>query len=145
MSASVTPASFSARSIVGTMASRWARLATSGTTPPNRACSSTLDASASARSMCPRTTPTPVSSHEVSIPSTSGSVIVSHHHQGVGVARLVVPAAEADCLEVVGTVQLLRRSIVDRDFEQHLAYATPCRLGQQRLQQRAPDAAALGV
>ena len=40
--AAATPASRQARSIVGTIASRWARLATSGTTPPNRACSSTL-------------------------------------------------------------------------------------------------------
>ena len=45
-----TPASRQARSIVGTIASRWARLATSGTTPPNRACSSTLLATASTSS-----------------------------------------------------------------------------------------------
>jgi hypothetical protein len=45
------PASAHARSIVGTIASRWARLATSGTTPPNRACSSTLLATASASSV----------------------------------------------------------------------------------------------
>ena len=43
-----TPAISSARSKVGTMASRWARLATSGTTPPNLACWSTLEAIASA-------------------------------------------------------------------------------------------------
>ena len=67
------PAVSQARSIVGTIASRWARLATSGTTPPNRACSSTLLATASASSVWPRTIPTPVSSHEVSMPSTSGS------------------------------------------------------------------------
>ncbi len=59
--------------MVGTIASRWARLATSGTTPPKRACSSTLLATASASNVCPRTMPTPVSSQEVSIPSTSGS------------------------------------------------------------------------
>src|SRR5690349_9777595 len=57
------------------MASRCARLATSGTTPPNRACSSTLDATESASSSRPRTSPAPVSSHEVSIPSTSGAVM----------------------------------------------------------------------
>ena len=56
----------------GTMASRWARLATSGTTPPNRACSSTELATASASSSRPRTRPTPVSSQDVSIPSTKG-------------------------------------------------------------------------
>src|SRR5690606_20141765 len=57
------------------MASRWARLATSGTTPPNRACSSTLLAIASKRRVPPRTRPTPVSSQLVSMPSTRGSLI----------------------------------------------------------------------
>ena len=70
------PAVSQARSIVGTIASRWARLATSGTTPPNRACSSTLLATASASRVSPRTMPTPVSSHEVSIPSTSGPSLI---------------------------------------------------------------------
>ena len=37
----------------GTIASRWARLATSGTTPPNRACSSTLEAIASREQLAP--------------------------------------------------------------------------------------------
>ena len=59
--------------MVGTIASRCAREATSGTTPPKRACSSTLDAMASASSVVPRTMPTPVSSQEVSMPRTSGS------------------------------------------------------------------------
>ena len=76
MSFSVTPASASARSTVGVIASRWAREATSGTTPPNLACSSTLEAIASASSVWPRTTPTPVSSHDVSIPSTSGWSVI---------------------------------------------------------------------
>ena len=40
-SCSATPAVAHARWSVGTIASRWARDATSGTTPPNRACSST--------------------------------------------------------------------------------------------------------
>ena len=43
-----SPAVARARSKVGIIASRCARLATSGTTPPKRACSSTLDATASA-------------------------------------------------------------------------------------------------
>ena len=47
----------------------------SGTTPPNRAWASTLDATASASSVRPRTIPTPVSSQDVSMPSTSGSAI----------------------------------------------------------------------
>ena len=42
----------SARCIAGTIASRCARLATSGTTPPKRACSSTLLAIALASSVC---------------------------------------------------------------------------------------------
>src|SRR5438132_689177 len=54
-----TPAVASARSTAGTIASRWARLATSGTTPPNRACSATLEAIASASSSWPRTSPVP--------------------------------------------------------------------------------------
>ena len=44
---SETSAVASARSIVGTMASRWARDAISGMIPPNRACSSTELATAS--------------------------------------------------------------------------------------------------
>ena len=71
-----TPASRQARSIVGTIASRWARLATSGTTPPKRACSSTLLATVSTSSVWPRTMPTPVSSHDVSMPRTSGSSLM---------------------------------------------------------------------
>ena len=76
-SRALIPASFRARSMVGTIASRWAREAISGTTPPKRACVSTLEATASARSVVPRTMPTPVSSQEVSIPSTSGSSAIS--------------------------------------------------------------------
>ena len=70
-----TPAVAMARSKVGTIASRCARLATSGTTPPNRACSSTLEATESASRSCPRTSPIPVSSQDVSMPSTSGDAI----------------------------------------------------------------------
>ena len=52
-----TPAVSAARSSVGTIASRCAREATSGTTPPNRACSSTELATASASSVVPRHDP----------------------------------------------------------------------------------------
>src|SRR5215213_6159798 len=97
-----TPASRQARSTVGAIASRCARLATSGTTPPNRACSSTLLAMASASRVSPRTMPTPVSSHDVSIPSTSGSSGTATsllqrraQHERVDVPRLVVAAARA--------------------------------------------------
>ena len=57
------------------MASTWALDATSGTTPPKRACSSTEDAKVSARRSVPRTIPIPVSSQEVSIPKIRGFVI----------------------------------------------------------------------
>ncbi len=82
---SCTPAVSSARVTVGTIASRWARLATSGTTPPKRACSSTLLATASASSVVPRTIPMPVSSQEVSIPRTSGSSRTPPAYGRVGV------------------------------------------------------------
>src|SRR4051794_26550832 len=75
-SCNAIPAVAQARSTVGTIASRWARDATSGTTPPKRACSSTLEATASASRVWPRTTPTPVSSQEVSMPRTSGSCVM---------------------------------------------------------------------
>src|SRR5690349_11537926 len=144
MSARVTPASSSARCMVGTIASRWARLATSGTTPPNRACWSTLDASASASRVWPRTMPTPVSSQEVSIPRTRGSSGIAHHHQGVGVAGLVVAAADADRLEVVSRVEPLSGRVVDRDLQQRLLDAAPPGLGEQGLEHGPADAAALG-
>ena len=64
------PASSSAARIVGTIACTWARAAISGTTPPKRACSSMLEARASPSSTPSRTKPTPVSSHDVSMPIT---------------------------------------------------------------------------
>ena len=75
-----TPASCRRARSSGTIASRCARLATSGTTPPNRACSSTLDATASASRVVPRTIPTPVSSQDVSMPRTSGSSAIARTH-----------------------------------------------------------------
>src|SRR6476469_1375727 len=59
------------------MAWRCARAAISGTTPPKRACSSMLDASASPSSTPSSTKPTPVSSQDVSIPITivTGSIV----------------------------------------------------------------------
>ena len=64
------PASRRARWVRERIASTCARAATSGTTPPNRACSSTCD-DITLESITPsRTTPTAVSSHEVSNPIT---------------------------------------------------------------------------
>src|SRR5690348_7629207 len=132
---SATPASARARCIVGTIASRWARLATSGTTPPKRACSSTLDATASASRVYPRTMPIPVSSHEVSIPSTSGWSTIAPHHHRIRVARLVVPAPDTDRREAVLVVEPLRLGVVDGDLQQHRSGAAPVGLGEQGFQQ----------
>ena len=64
--------------MVGTIASRWAREAISGhDTRRSGRASSTLEATASASSVVPRTMPTPVSSQEVSMPSTSGSSAIA--------------------------------------------------------------------
>src|SRR5688572_21443675 len=133
-SCSRTPAVSQARSMVGTIASRCAREATSGTTPPKRACSSTLEAMASASRVVPRTMPTPVSSQEVSMPRTRGSSresaidlgslygvcrVGQFHHQGVHVPRLVVAAPEADGLEAVALVELLRADVVHAALQHH--------------------------
>ncbi len=71
-----TSAASSARRSVGTMACRWAREATSGTTPPKRTCCSTELATSFDSSSCPRTTATPVSSQLDSLPMTSGSLTI---------------------------------------------------------------------
>ena len=73
MSLMETLASLSACFITLGIASRWARLAISGTTPPNLACSSTLDEITFASNLRPETIPTAVSSHDVSIPNTRAS------------------------------------------------------------------------
>src|SRR5262245_37536424 len=64
------PARSSAPSISGVSASTCARLASSGTTPPNRSCNLTWLARRLASTVSSSTTATPVSSHEVSIPRT---------------------------------------------------------------------------
>src|SRR5437016_5413976 len=125
---SPTPAAASARSTAGTIASRWARLATSGTTPPNRACSAALEAIASASSSCPRTRPAPVSSQEVSMPSTSGW-----------------PTPQAYAGEPVPPVEVLRTIVVDPDLEEHLRAAAAGGLGQHVFQQRGADSVAPAV
>src|SRR6201999_4629445 len=131
-SARVPPAVARARSTAGTIASRWARLATSGTTPPNRACWSTLEATASASSSLPRTRPAPVSSQEVSMPRTSGPLLTGHrrflvqavqaaaHHDRVRAGRLVVAAADADVLEAEPAVEVLGARVVRPHLQEHL-------------------------
>src|SRR3954447_1174322 len=134
-SSTVMPDSASARCTVGTIASRCAREAISGTTPPNRSCSSTEVASASASRVCPRTSPTPVSSHEVSNPRTSGWSATHElplHHHGVRAARLVVTAAPTELDEAAPPVEALRHLVVRAHLQQH-DRAAPVGLGQQRV------------
>src|SRR4051794_10367565 len=140
-SRTVTPASDSALCTVGTIASRCARLAISGTTPPNRSCSAIDVASASDSSVWPRTSPIPVSSQDVSNPSTSGSVMPAHlpaHHHGVGPAGLVVAAPAADLGEPASPVEPLGHLVVGPYLQQHDP-AADVGLGQQGVQQLRPD------
>src|SRR6266496_136230 len=132
-SANRHPARSSASSISGFKACTWAREATSGTTPPNRACRSVWLATRLARTIRPSwMTATAVSSHEVSMPRTLtgrrsranpvGEVlgqsaqsllifgpvhIVDPHDQGVLVHLLVVVLADADGAEPELLVQPL--------------------------------------
>src|SRR3954454_23409767 len=168
-SPAVTPASASARCTVGTIASRCARDAISGTTPPKRSCSSIDVASASASRVRPRTSPIPVSSHEVSNPRTRGSLdvivrsrgalrsslvprcdasapvrsrLLPLHHDRIGAAGLVVAAPPADLGEPPPPVEPVRHLVVGPHLEQHHG-AAPVGLGEQRVQQQRADARAL--
>src|SRR6266851_2516744 len=123
-SARVTPAVASARSTAGTIASRCARLATSGTTPPNRACSATLDATA-------RDGPGPC--------GPLGALQDPPHDQGVGTRWLVIAAPEPDIGEPVATVEVLRPRIVHPDLQENLFAATPRGLGEQPAEQGGAD------
>src|SRR5689334_18110405 len=139
------PAVSSARRIVGTIASRWARLATSGTTPPKRACSSTLVASASASSSVPRTMPTPVSSHDVSMPRTSGASEGTAHHHRVDPAVVVIAAAAAEVGESVPFVQLSGGVVVDADLEEQFPRPAVDRSLDQVVEQPPADTATARV
>src|SRR5688572_17109744 len=148
---SSTPEVSSARRKVGTRASRWAREATSGTTPPKRACSSTLDATSSASSSSEpswpsRTMPKPVSSHELSMPrmSLSDTLRGPSHRVRVGTRRLVVAAAQAEVLEAVRQVHRDRRLVVRADLEvdRHVDLVDA---GQQVREEHLADAPALPV
>ena len=90
----------SARSIVGTIASRCARLATSGTTPPKRACSSTLLATASASSVLAADDPDAGlvaggldAQHQGPVVQSASVLQVQPHDVRVDVAGLVVLAS----------------------------------------------------
>ena len=83
--ASSTPASPSACSITGVTSSRWRRDATSGTTPPKRACSSSCEATTLERiSPSALTTAAAVSSHDVSIPR----IVTQSGHRSLCSGRL---------------------------------------------------------
>src|SRR5690606_29097867 len=113
---------------VGVRASRCARAAISGTTPPYRACSSIDDAMTFASSRVPRTTPTPVSSQLVSIPRTRGSRILNlalgtrdrrlgrpnpqPHHESVDPIGLVVGRAHREPLETESLIEFDRARVV---------------------------------
>src|SRR6516165_4390316 len=72
------PASSSASATTGLSSCTWARLATSGTTPPKQAWRSTwLDTTDEARQVPSTTTAAAVSSHDVSIPRMAACVSVT--------------------------------------------------------------------
>src|SRR4051794_37481495 len=163
------PALSHARLTVGVIASRCAREATSGTTPPNRACSSTLEAIASASSVRPRTMPTPVSSQEVSIPRIRGSsriyasrgpeteaehtlagpapriAAVPAHHDRVRPRRLVVTLPHAHLGEAEAFVELAGPVVAGAHLQEHRLAVPPPGLLQQRGQQGGTHAVALFV
>src|SRR3954465_12984857 len=149
-SPAVAPASASARCTVGTIASRCAREAISGTTPPKRSCSAMEVARASASRVWPRTSPTPVSSQEVSKPRTSGwsaTAASRHpaerphplalHDDGIRAAGLVVAAPPADLDEPAAPVEALSRLVVGPHLQQHHRTAL-IRLGQEGARQEGP-------
>src|SRR5215467_4784895 len=80
-----SPASARARSTTAGSAARWARLASSGTTPPNTWWMSwermTRLASSGGRVAPPTSTAADVSSHEVSIPRTTSAMAALSHDQ----------------------------------------------------------------
>src|SRR6478735_8058968 len=147
-----------ARRRVGTIASRCARLATSGTTPPNRMCWSTLEATSLASSSVPRTIPIPVSSQDDSIPRTRGPFAFT---TGV-LSRLELtlgPAGQLPELEDQGVPplavvvlpgrQLLEpellvrgdgRLVVVRDLQQHRSGAGVAHCQQSGADEGAADA-----
>ncbi len=123
--------------MVGPNASRWARDAISGTTPPNRACSSTLEATSSASSVTvpsdpSSAMPTPVSSQELSMARMIIAGSSRPHGVGVGAAYPVVPLAQADVDEARASIQPDRGLVVGSDFEEnHSAVGEFEQAGQQ--------------
>src|SRR5207245_151008 len=84
----LTPASSSARSTTAGSVARWARLASSGTTPPNTLCTSCdrmTRLASSGRPRSPTSTAAEVSSHEVSMPRRTSATAPALALQGHGV------------------------------------------------------------
>src|SRR3954468_5430904 len=168
-----TPAASRASSSSGVNASTCARLATSGTTPPNRSCSATCVAMRFERTSRSSTTATAVSAHDVSIPRTfianrarrSGvradrlgdgphqlgelravrrrADLVEPHDQCVLVDLLVVVLANADRSEAEPRVDALRRPVRHPHLERDRVGAHVDTGEDQVVQDPAPDPRAL--
>ena len=159
-SSSVTPASARASRSVGTKASRCAREAISGMTPPNRTCSSMEEDTVLVSRCVPRTIPTPVSSQEDSMPRTRGPVLGAVHGRSASVGSVgrewlggaepephdqgvdavaVIAAADVDLFEPETAVELLGTGIVGPDFQQHVLGAAPPAFPDEFGQQRGAD------
>src|SRR3990172_2827656 len=94
-SSNPSPVSSSACSRSGFRASTWARLASSGTTPPKRSCTSTWLASRFARTTPSWTIATPVSSQEVSMPRTRTWLLASNALGADALGQLVDELGQA--------------------------------------------------
>src|SRR5690625_2761341 len=133
MSSMVNSASFRAASRTGKNSVTCARAAISGMTPPKATCSSMDEATWWASGLVPATMPMPVSSHEVSIPTTMGTGILLlaercgagwagvdeafAHDPGVDTTR-IVPGAGVDVAESVVGIKLLGHGVVGPEVRQ---------------------------
>src|SRR5581483_2145533 len=174
MSDSVRPASTSAWAMTGLTSSRWARLAISGTTPPKRAWRSPWLATTDDRRLVPSsTTPTAVSSQEVSMPRmftvvlSQGLVlhlggagyavldggeepavvvagdVLGPHHEGVLLGLGVVVLAHADRPEPETPVQVLGRLVGQAHLQRQAGGPPPAGLPGQGQEETGADLVAV--
>src|SRR6266498_3257023 len=168
MSFTHIPASVRAMVMSGLMFSRWAREATSGTTPPNFSWRCTWLARRFERMVRPSsTTATAVSSHEVSIPRTRIASVRPHpvgdlphdavelqpvlrradavgpHHHRVLAGLLVVVLADAHRAEPEPAVEALRSPVRHPDLQGHRHGSHAEGLLHQVVQQPRPDLVAV--
>src|SRR5688572_6706628 len=153
------PASTRAWAMTGLTSSRWARLAISGTTPPKRAWRSFWLATTDDRMLTPSsTTPTAVSSHDVSMPRmitvdiSQGLIlhlgrpgyagfdrieepgvllaadVLGPHHEGVLLGLGVVVLPHADGPEPEPPVQVLGRLVAEPDLQGEARRSPPAGL-----------------